>query len=153
MTNPSTFLATTPTLALPFLFPGQSQKEVTLNEALARIDALIHPRVLGERPDTPADPDEGDGWIVGAAATGLWSGHENALAFYVAGSWHFVEPDTAMSIFDLSRDQRAVFDGSSWTAPALPAEPAGGAVIDTEARAAISTLLQVLQICRIVPQN
>ena len=31
--------------ALPFLVPGQAQKEVFHNEALATVDALLHPAV------------------------------------------------------------------------------------------------------------
>ena len=32
----------TPRWALPFLFAGQAQKEMFHNEALVRIDALVH---------------------------------------------------------------------------------------------------------------
>ena len=42
MPDSPAFPALSPRLALPYLFAGQAQKEVTLNEVAARLDCLVH---------------------------------------------------------------------------------------------------------------
>ena len=66
----------TPRLNLALLAAGQSQKHITLNEALMRCDALIHARVLSVSVDAqPATPSDGDAYILTAGATGAdWIG-------------------------------------------------------------------------------
>ena len=50
----------TPRWALPQLFAGQAQKEVFHNEALARIDMLLHGHAESADEDTtPLSTDEG----------------------------------------------------------------------------------------------
>ena len=44
---------------LPYLMVAQAQKEITHNEALARIDALLHP-VVTDRLATPPSPPLAD---------------------------------------------------------------------------------------------
>jgi len=74
---------------LPFIVSGQAQKEVTHNEALARIDALLHPVVEAVGlVAPPVAPLPGQGWIIGAGATGDWSGHDGALALSSENGWH-----------------------------------------------------------------
>ena len=68
-------MITTARFALPLIAPGQAQKEVYHNEALAAIDAALHACVTeAPRADPPAEPDEGESWIVAADATGAWEG-------------------------------------------------------------------------------
>lgn len=38
----------------------------------------------------PASPAEGDVYIVGSAATGLWAGHDQEVAAWVDGAWVFI---------------------------------------------------------------
>ena len=62
--------------ALPFILPGQAQKEAFHNEALALIDAALHACVAGDPTDeVPTVPAAGESWIVGPGATGAWAGH------------------------------------------------------------------------------
>jgi hypothetical protein len=66
-------------LALPFIVPGQAQKELYHNEALARIDAALHAAVeAGPMVDPPAESEEGQCWIVAPGAGGAWSGQAMA---------------------------------------------------------------------------
>jgi len=144
MSIPLELAARSPRNALPFLVVAQAQKEATVNEALARIDALLRPVVEGESDAPPAEPAEGTSWIVGAGAQGEWAGLEGALAFRIAGSWIYAQPSEGTVVFDRALGGlRHWRDG--WQAVALPTIPTGGATIDTEARAAIEELIAQLR--------
>src|SRR3546814_3824403 len=69
----------TPRFSLPLLAVAQAQKEVTHNEALTLLDALVHAAIeAGPLATPPANPALGQCWIVDAAATGVWSGAERS---------------------------------------------------------------------------
>ncbi len=145
MSDPVTFTSATPRHALPLLFAGQAQKELTVNEAHALADALLHPAVEGEATDPPAAPDEGESWLVGTGATGDWTGGEGKLACREAGNWLFVAPRDGMSVLDRSSGQRILYlDG--WQRAVPPAEPTGGTTADAEARTAIAGLIEALRV-------
>lgn len=139
--------------ALPNLFVGQSQKEITHNEALARIDALLHPVIEAElaTPPTPSvAADDGKCWLIASSATGLWSGKERQIARWSAGSWRFLRPVEGTALCDKNSGKRRFYIDGLWTAPAAIADPAGGAVIDVEARAALVAILQHLRAVRAI---
>lgn len=150
MTNPISFTSATPRFALPNLFVAQAQKEITVNEALARLDGLLHPAVLGEGNVPPAAPDNGECWIVGQQPIGDWAGHTGEIALRQADNWLFAAPAVGMSVFDISAACMARFDGAWQRASAIPG-PAGGATEDAEARAAITQLVAALTGAGILP--
>lgn len=135
-------------LALPLIAPGQAQKEMTHNEALAALDLMVQPCVLASGVDTPpADPVVGDCWIVGATPTGAWTGHSGALAGWTAGGWRFAAPREGMIAWVAAASALARYAAGAWTvAPAVAtiAPPAGGAVVDAEARSAIDAIRAAL---------
>lgn len=137
-----TDMPTTPRLALPLLAVAQAQKEVTHNEALVLLDALVHAAVVaGPVADPPSEPAEGQCWIVGSSPTGAWTGHVSAVAVWTSGGWRFVAPRQAMRVARLSDGAQLRFDGESWSEPVLIAAPAGGSTIDSEARSVIAALI------------
>jgi Protein of unknown function (DUF2793) len=138
----------TPRHALPELFVGQAQKEITHNEALARIDALLHPEiqdVLDAPPPALTSTDDGKCWIIAASAVGAWAGHENQIARWSGGSWRYLVPVNGISVWHGADSKRLFFIEGVWIEPAGIASPAGGSVVDVEARSAISALLYHLQ--------
>lgn len=151
MTVPISFTSATARHGLPFLFAGQAQKEFFVNEAHARIDALLHPVIESVAENPPGSPAEGDCWLVGNAPTGAWAGHEGELAFHVQGSWLFAAPHDGMRLFDRSRGQTMYYRGG-WNAASKPAAPAGGVTVDAEARAAITRLIEALSAAGILPE-
>lgn len=146
MTELVAFTATSARHALPFLFAGQAQREFFVNQALAQIDALLHPVVQGQVAAPPADPQPGQSWLVAAAATGEWTGHSESLANWDGQQWHFLMPAAGMSVYDATISARWHFDGT-WKRTIAPANPAGGSVVDNEARAAISAICAALRTC------
>lgn len=149
----------------PYLAAGQAQKELIHNEALALIDIAASAAVVSAGGDAPpADPEEGQCWIVGDAPAGAWSGHAGALASWSANGWRFVAPVEGMTVRVLDQKLPALREDGAWRIgpvdaarieiggvqvlgarqPAI-ADPAGGSVVDVEARAAIATLLAGLR--------
>lgn len=144
MTEPLTLPGSSARHQLPFLYPGQAQKEAFVNEALARIDVLLESEVKGIASSPPASPAEGECWLVGANPTGAWSNRSNAIAGWAAGSWTFCTPRTGMRVWDVAAGRQRIFN-AGWQMAASPVAPAGGNVIDIEARSAIAGLIGALK--------
>jgi Protein of unknown function (DUF2793) len=140
--------------ALPNLFVGQAQKEITHNEALARIDALLHPSVQATLAAPPAPlGDESDGlcWLVAPAATGIWAGKSKQMARWSAGSWRYLPPVEGMSIWHVADQVRYFYMDGDWLHGDAIAAPAGGSTIDAEARTAINLILAHLRAAGSIP--
>jgi hypothetical protein len=88
-------------LALPFVEAAQAQKHVTVNEAIRKLDALLHLSVLTRTLSSPPEePGEGARYIVGAEAGDAWSGHEGEVAALIDGAWTFFTPRAGWRAFD-----------------------------------------------------
>ena len=152
-------------LNLPLLHAGQAQKEIDHNEALALLDIAVQPVVMAIGLDTPPEgPDEGACWIVGTSPVEDWAGRAGALAGWAAGGWRFVAPRAGMTVVRGSDGITARYTGADWVIgelhatgvligdvrvlgarqPAI-ADPAGGALVDAEAREAVSAVLSALR--------
>lgn len=151
MSDPIVFESTSPRLGLPFLFAGQAQKETFVNEALARIDGLLHGVIQAEQNTPPGAPEDGHGWLIGPVPTGAWAGHPGKIALWQGGQWLLVEPRNGMRLLDIGSSQDIRRVGNAWARPVAPALPAGGAVVDTQARAAIEALVTGLKEAGILP--
>jgi hypothetical protein len=143
MPDPIIFTSASPRYRLPLLFSGQIQKELFVNEAHALVDALLHAAVEGEGNAPPAEPEEGECWLVGQEPTGAWADHAGELASFQAGEWIFVAPRDGLRVLDNSTGQDLRYRGG-WQRPATPAPPTGGTTVDAEARAAIAALVEAL---------
>lgn len=76
---------------LSYLQAAQAQKHVTVNEALAKLDALAKLRVVSRSLDVPISPNDGLAYIVPVSATGDWLGRDHNVALFLNGGWEFVE--------------------------------------------------------------
>ena len=136
---------TTSRFASPLLAVAQAQKEVTHNEALTLLDALVHAAIeAGPLAEPPSSSAPGQCWIVGSAPTGAWAGHGDAIAVQTSGGWRFAVPREGTHVMRLADGARLRFEGGTWVEPSTIAPPAGGAVIDSEARGAIAALIAQL---------
>jgi hypothetical protein len=134
--------------ALPYLFVGQSQKELTHNEALARMDGLLHPVVEGRQTAPPTAlsvSDDGKCWLVKAPATGFWVGKENQIAQWTGGSWRYHGPVTGMTVWHGSENVRLFYIGGNWQATPAIVDPVGGVTVDAEARTTLAAILEHLR--------
>lgn len=144
---------TTPRHGLPLIAPGQAQKEMTHNEALATLDLIAQPGVTAIGLDTPvADPAPGECWIVGANPAAAWAGHEGAIAGWTAGGWRFVAPREGMVVWNADSESFARYGGGAWRVGELLGEPtplipmpSGGMTVDEDARDAIAAVIMTLR--------
>ncbi len=109
-------MATTSHLALTLVEQAQAQKEVTVNTALKRIDAVLNTGVIDkDLTAPPGSPSEGDVYIVAVSATGDWAGQDGNLAYFEQ-VWRFITPREGMTIWLNSEDKYYVHMGSAWHA-------------------------------------
>ncbi len=136
--------ATTPRLSLPLMMAAQAQKDVTFNEALVMIDALVAARGMAIADTPPAAPSLGGVWIVGAAPTGGWAGQAHALAVWTAGGWRFCPVGAG---FTLRLDADGALwrrTAAGWAAPSVLVDATGGATVDAEARAQLASMRAIM---------
>ncbi|WP_163269217.1 DUF2793 domain-containing protein [Chelativorans alearense] len=102
-------------LKLPYIMPSQAQKHVTHNEAIRLIDALVQPGVKDrDLAAPPAEPAEGDQYIVAQGAAGEWAGKEDHLAAFMDGAWFLLPPVTGMLAYVADEARLIAWDGSTW---------------------------------------
>lgn len=108
---------TTPKLKLPELSVSQAGKELTHNAAIARLDQMCQATAVDKDLSTPpGSPSDGAMYIVGAAATGAWSGKENQLAFWLTstGAWDFIAPAAGWVVYVVDEARLYQYNGSAW---------------------------------------
>lgn len=112
----------------------------------------------------PGSPVAGACYIVAASPTGAWVGHAGQVAAYTAGGWRYVLPVEGMRLLVKSTAVTAAYRAGAWelgvarvatvtvgtnqvvgARGAAVADPAGGATIDANARAAIVAILGALR--------
>lgn len=155
-------MSTSPDLGFPFIEEQQTQPEVTHNDAILVISALLKGVISSGGNTPPGSPTDGDAYIVGTAPTGVWSGKANTIAIRYNGAWNFIPGfnnsgsqiapgarQEGMVVYDQAINGLQVWTGSAWVArylltaatQAAVADATGGSTIDTEARAALNDLL------------
>ena len=83
-------MTTTPDLGIPELAQSQANPDITHNEALVLIQALLNGALSIGDTAPPGSPAEGDIYVLGASPTGAWAGRGNCIAIYWGGAWRFV---------------------------------------------------------------
>lgn len=106
----------TTNLALPYIAAAQAQKHVTHNEALRALDALVQLCVLDRNlAAPPANPADGDRYIVAAAANDAWSGRSDQIAAWQDGAWTYFAPRPGWVAWVADENALLAWTGSSWT--------------------------------------
>lgn len=108
-------MANTYQFGLPLIQPAQAQKHVTVNEAVARLDAVAQLRVVSTIVATPpATALDGECYVVPSGATGDWAGRAGEVAVFSNGGWVFLSPKTGWRGWDESSGTEIVHDGGAW---------------------------------------
>ncbi|MEM7741299.1 MAG: DUF2793 domain-containing protein, partial [Pseudomonadota bacterium] len=104
-------------LSLPYLAEAQSQKHVTVNEGLRRLDALVHASVESASTGAePSSPSDGEAYILPAGATGTaWAGQGlDTIAARQDGAWVFIAPIAGLVVYVSDENGLRVYSGSGW---------------------------------------
>jgi microcystin-dependent protein len=109
----------TPVLNLPYILPAQAQKHVTHNEAIRVLDVIVQLSVTARNlAAPPANPVQGDRYIVAAGAAGDWAGRAGHIALWENGAWQFFAPNVGWTAWVVSEQVLASFSGTAWTSQA-----------------------------------
>lgn len=115
-------MATTPHLGITLVEQAQAQKEVTVNQAFARIDAILNSGAKSRAIATPpGSPAAGDLYIVAASPTGAWAGQAGKLTYF-DGIWRFIIPIEGMTLWVNDENLIYSYDGSAWILANNPTE-------------------------------
>ncbi len=87
-------MTTSPFFGLPLIDGQQASPEVTHNEALLLVQALLSGAI--DQVNAPPVADEGDVYVIGAAPSGAFLGSANAIAIYFGGEWRIVPGFTTL---------------------------------------------------------
>lgn len=112
-------MTTTTHLGITLLEQSQAAKEVTVNAAFMRIDAVLNSGAKDKDLSTPpGSPATGDVYIVAASPTGDWSGHANHIAYFDQ-IWRFITPNEGMMLWVNDEDAHYTYNGSAWAAAGM----------------------------------
>jgi hypothetical protein len=126
----SNSMANTAQLGLPLVMPSQAQKHVTVNEALARLDAAAQLRVVSSVLETPPSvAADGESYLVPAGAAGDWLGKSGSIAVWSNGGWVFLDPKAGWRAWDENTFGTRVFDGINWLHDAGAFSPGGAGTV------------------------
>jgi hypothetical protein len=156
-----------PRFDLPLLVSGQAQKEITHNEALIALDALLHGAIESRLLNIPPEnPSPGGLWLVpdAPAPVGAWDGQAGKLAMATTGGWRFLTPQIGMLLWNKAEHvfgyhnaygwvwgdwsvSQLVIGGERVVGPRQPGvgPPNGSSVVDSEARACLAQILALLR--------
>ena len=108
-------MANTPHLNITLLEQAQAQKEVTVNEALFRIDAMLNSGANDKDLATPpATPIAGDVYIIPASPTGDWAGKAGQVAYFDQ-IWRFITPNAGLMLWVIDEARHYVYNNGAWS--------------------------------------
>ena len=104
-----------PNLVLPYIAGSQAQKHVTHNEAIRLLDGMVQLSILSRIIATPpGSPTDGSRYIVASGATGVWTGWDLNVAFWVDGAWMRLIPRVGWIAYSVADTAFYSWNGSAW---------------------------------------
>ena len=108
-------MADTPNLVLPYIQAAQAQKHVTHNEAIRLLDGMVQLAVVSQvLTAPPGSPVDGDRYIVASGATGLWTGWDLNVAFWIDGAWVRLIPRPGWVAYSVADAGFYSWTGAAW---------------------------------------
>lgn len=125
-------MSTEPITGLTYQEPGSLQTDALQNAELNYYGAWLNCVVLSVGDTAaPGSPLDGDRYIVGTSATGVWATHDDKLAVYRDG-WQFYDPIEGVAVRNLDDASDWIFEGSAgWSVKAGGGASAWGGITGT----------------------
>jgi hypothetical protein len=102
-------------LGLPLIAAAQAQKHVTHNEAILRLDALVHLAVKDRNLTAPPGaPQDGDRYMPASGATDAWATWDLNIAWFVDGVWTKLVPRPGWRVWVEDEALLLVWNGAAW---------------------------------------
>jgi hypothetical protein len=102
-------------LAFALVDAAQAQKEVTVNSAFYRIDAILNAGAKDKDLATPpGSPVEGDVYIIAASPSGAWAGQAGKVTYYNNLAWKFITPLEGLTLWVNDEDIQYSYNGTTW---------------------------------------
>lgn len=102
-------MTTSADIGLPLISSQQASPEISHNESLVMLQALLTGVKQIGLNAPPGAPTEGDSYVIGAAPTGAWVGHSNAVAVWYSAGWRYVPGrDASGSIIPMGARQEGL---------------------------------------------
>jgi Protein of unknown function (DUF2793) len=131
-------------LGLPYLEAAQAQKHVTVNEALTRLDALVHLAVISRVVATPpVAPALGDRYLLPVSPAGVWATQGGKLAMWLDGAWNYAMPREGWQLWVSDENVALSYDGAAWVAGGVPTSLQNMQVVGINASADVTNKLVV----------
>ncbi len=113
---------------LPLVEAAQAQKHVTVNEALARLDAAAQLRLLSVTQTVPpVNVADGVAYGVPVGAVNDWDLHAGEVAIFANGGWVFLPPAVGWRAWIVDKATSAIHDGLDWREGLLSLSATGAA--------------------------
>jgi hypothetical protein len=92
------------------------------NSLLRALQPLVQPNVISlVLTSPPVSPTNGDTYVVGAGATGAWSGQDSSIVYWSTdnpftpnGEWEFYAPHAGWMVINRGDNTPYIFNGSTW---------------------------------------
>ena len=99
---------------IPLLFQNQAHKDIVFNEALSKIDSLIHLSVIDIFINSePENIKDGDSYIISNNPNDIFSNHSCKIAYYNIG-WKFITPTEGMRVWVQSKKSLYIYIENNW---------------------------------------
>lgn len=107
-----------PSQGLPYgWIRGEDYWGGPMSESQIFLDSMTWPVIRSLTYSAPpSDAVDGSKYVVAANPTGLWAGHEGALAVLVEGTWVFYPPKLGWRAYAESYNRFIWYNGTTWVA-------------------------------------
>lgn len=106
-------------IKLPYLITNQSQKEISYNEAVDKLDFLVDAVIKGFAGTPPAGALTNDAYIIKDGVS-AWVNENNNVAQYINGAWFFHVPFNGMKVYDIVASAEYVYVNGVWAKIEIP---------------------------------
>ena len=100
--------------SLPYISLHQSLKELSINEMISEMDALIANPVLAVISELPENPEEAALYIINSQVENKLADKRNFLALWINNHWKFINPSQNMVFYSLEHSKNIIFRNGSW---------------------------------------